>query len=189
MKKFSNDAGRYLILLACFILLAATLALIYLHKGKRRTDLKNSEYEKNILDKWYSQAEFLLKRGDWEQAKNLALKISLSFPDDFFAQRVMVRVHVAKGELKSAENICRKVIFKNPEAALTRNNLAVILHLMHHADAANEIATALYLMSEHPVIKYNYSKITGKHLTGIEEVTDVPQDLLIVNPEKKGDRS
>lgn len=190
MKKiFSAETGRYWMLTACFILLAATLALIYLHPENQKKDFKTGDYENNTLDKWYSQAEFLLKRGDWDQAKNLALKILLSFPDDLFATRVMIRVCVEKGDLKEAENICRKIIYKNPEAALTRNNLAVILYLMNRPEAVNEIAIALRLMSEHPVIKYNFSKITGKVLPGMEDISDTPPDLLIVKTASNGEKS
>ena len=188
MKKlFQVEAGRYWLLITCFLLLAATLFLIYQHPSDRVKDLKTDDYEKNTLDKWYSQAEFLLKRGDWDQAKNLALKISLSSPENLFAQRVMVRVYVEKGNLEKAAELCREVIYKNPEAALSRNNLAVILHIMHHPDAANEISLALRLMSEHPVIKYNYSRITGNPLPETEKAPGTSQDLLIVNPASNGD--
>ena len=187
MKKiFSAEAGRYGLLIICFLLLAATLFLIYQHPSDRVKNLKTDDYEKDTLDKWYSQAEFLLKRGDWDQAKNLALKILLSSPENLFAQRIMVRVYLEKGDLKKAEELCRKIIYKNPEAALSRNNLAVILHTTHHPDAANEISLALHLMSEHPVIKYNYSKITRNPLPETEKVPEVSQDLLIVKPVSDG---
>ena len=110
-KPFSTESGRYWMLTVCFILLAATLVLIYLHPEKQKKDFKTGNYESETLDKWYSQAEFLLKRGDWDQAKHLALKILVSFPEDLFANRVMIRASVEKGELKEAENICKKIIY------------------------------------------------------------------------------
>ena len=58
---------------------------------------------------------------------------------------------------------------------------------MHHPDAANEISLALRLMSEHPVIKYNYSRITGNPLPETEKAPGTSQDLLIVNPASNGD--
>ena len=88
MKKlFQVEAGRYWLLIICFLLLAATLFLIYQHPSDRVKDLKTDDYEKNTLDKWYSQAEFLLKRGDWDQAKNLALKNFTQFAGKSFRSK------------------------------------------------------------------------------------------------------
>ena len=151
----SIEVGRRWLLTILFILLTTMLVLIYMHPAKQESSDKISDYEQKTYSKWYEQLETLLRRQEWDKAKNLAIKILHSSPDNLFARRAMIRIHSAKGELAQAENLCRQVIFKNPEAALTRSNLAVLLYSNRPDEAKIEISIALKLMPEHPVIKYN----------------------------------
>ena len=185
---FSIEVGRRILLTAVFILLTAMLVLIYLHPAEEAHDSAPGAYEQETYDRWASQVEVLLKQHEWDKAKNLALKILHSFPDDLFAQRILVRILSEKGQPEKAENICRQIIYKNPEAALSRNNLAVLLYPARKDEAVIEISIALKLMPEHPVIKYNHCKITGTPIPADEEFPEPSEDLLIVTAAPNGEK-
>ncbi len=185
----SIEAGRRWLLTILFVLLTTMLVLIYMHPSDKVNSRKNSDYEKKTYDEWYSQTQYMLKRAEWEKAKNLAVKILQSSPDDLFAHRTMAKTCVETGKLKQAEDICRKVIFKNPEAALTRSNLAALLYPIRLEEAKKEIAISRQLMPEHPVVKYNYSVIHGEQLPDEELFPDDFPELLIVKAAQNGDRS
>ena len=187
-RQFSIEAGRRWLLVILFVLLATMLVLIYLHPSVRNNNRQSGDYEQKIYNKWYFQAELLLKRGEWDNAANLALKILHSSPDDLFAQRVMICALAGKGSIEKAKELCRKVIFKNPEAAFCRNNLAVLLYPKEKSQAAAEISAAFRLMPEHPVIKYNFYQITGTSMPDDVKFPDASPDLLVVRTAPNGEK-
>ena len=188
-RTLSIEAGRRWLLTILFVLLTTMLVLIYMHPNERVNSRKDNSYEQNIYDKWYSQTRYMLNQNEWEKAKNLAVKILQNSPDDLFAHRTMAKICVETGKLKQAEDICRKVIFKNPEAALSRSNLAALLYSKSLEEAKKEIAISRQLMPEHPVVKYNYSVIHGEKLPDEELFPEEFPELLIAKAAPNGDRS
>ena len=185
----SIDAGRRWLLTILFILLTIMLVLIYMHPADKVTSRKNSDYEQNTYEQWYAQTKHMLNRGEWDKARNLAVKILQSSPDDLFARRTMAKTSFEQGDKKQAEAICRNIIFKNPEAALTRSNLAVLLYPEQLEEARREIEISRQLIPEHPVVKYNYSLIHGEKLPEEELFPENFPELLIVNAAQNGDKS
>ena len=159
--QFSFEKERFLLLTAVFILLAGTITLCYLHPHKNDVDssIKNS-YESGIKQKWYDQTRGLLSRQEWQNARICANKILLNFPGDIFARRAIARATMEQKNFALSENICRKLIAETPEDAVSRNNLAVLLHHKFPQQSLAEITIARNLMPEHPAIKYNYQLIS-----------------------------
>ncbi len=185
----SIEAGRRWLLTILFVLLTTMLVLIYTHPADRVNGRKDGDYEQQIYEEWYAQTKYMLNQGDWDTAKNLSVKILQNSPDDLFAHRAMAKICVEKGDLKQAEIICRKVIFKNPEAALTRSNLAALIYPRQPEEAKKEIAISRKLMPEHPIVKYNYSVIHEENFPDEELFPDEFPELLIVKPVQNGDKS
>ena len=182
-KPFNAPHGRMLILITVFILLAGMIVLIYTHPDKKRSNAdEKATYEQHIRDIWHEQITQLLAQGDLTNARLAAGKVLHSIPDDIFAKRILVRIAAEEKKIALATRMCRDIILHHPEDAASRNNLAVLLMPQNAVEAAREIAIALQLAPDNPVIKRNFEiidrSVKKQELTGIQPDNGQFPDLL-----------
>src|ERR1051325_11060289 len=68
-----------------------------------------------------------LKRGDYDNAFKLLNARLASNPNDFPAQRALLRVYIETGRYAEAEATAKKFLAKTPETAAVRHELAEVL--------------------------------------------------------------
>ena len=188
-KVLDSQRGRLLLLITVFILLAAMIVLVYTHPDKKQLlKSKNSNYEQSIREEWYQQLSQLVARNDFHNAKLTAHKILHSLPGDLFAKRVLAKIAAEEKNYEQALRLCRDILLKNPEDALSRNNLAVLYYLTSALpEAKQEISVAASLAPDHPVIDYNRLRLLQDNPASAPQVpAEISSDLLIIPSKPTG---
>ena len=162
--KFNYEKGRFILLICSLLLLSATVALVYTYPGDNDSPSdEGGAFVRKVREEWYRQSAEMFAQRDFAGAGNLAGRILRDDPEDIFAGHILAAIEVEKNLPDKAAAIYEKILYLNPDSAVTRNNLAVVLALSDPVRAEKELLTALRLAPEHPAVIRNLMLLKARN--------------------------